>query len=90
MMHMMMPIPPVHSAAAFSDVLFWGMIVALIALFLLVTALWIVGNRRIAAREHTLTGEVKEASWQEKMLEPFYSDEQTEVHTPEKELVLHR
>jgi hypothetical protein len=57
MMQAMMPIPPIHATATSSDVLFWGMIGLLVALFLLATIQRIVGSRRIAQRQ----SQVKEA-----------------------------
>jgi hypothetical protein len=48
MMHMMMATPPIPTSMTSSDVMFWGMIGLLVALFLLATTLWVIGSRRIA------------------------------------------
>jgi hypothetical protein len=86
MMQAMMPIPPIHATATSSDVLFWGMIGLLVALFLLATILWIVGSRRIAQRQ----SQVKEAVRQyEASPQPQY-DEPPQVHSPQEEMLLRR
>jgi hypothetical protein len=51
MMHMLMAIPPIPTSMTFNVVMFWGMIGLMAALFLLVTALWIIGSRRIAQEQ---------------------------------------
>ena len=86
MMQAMMPIPPIHATAMSSDVLFWGMIGLLVALFLLATILWIVGSRHIAQRQSQVKETVRlyEAS-----LQPQY-DEPPQVHSPQEEILLRR
>ncbi len=74
MMQAMMPIPPIHATATSGDVLFWGMIGLLVALFLLATILWIVGSWRIAQRQSP---------------QPQY-DEPPQVHSPQEEILLRR
>jgi hypothetical protein len=78
MMHMMMPIPPIHTIMTSSDVLFWGMIGLLVALFLLATTLWVIGSWRIAQEQ----SQIKEAGRQ--------YDEQPQVHHPQEETLLRR
>jgi hypothetical protein len=77
MMHMMTAIPPIPTTMTSSDVLFWGMIGLLVALFLLATTLWVIGSRRIAQRQY-------EASPR------FQYDEQPVVHYPQEETLLRR
>jgi hypothetical protein len=51
MLRMLTVIPPIQrSMMAGSDVAFWVMIGLLVVLALVATALWIVGNRRIAQK----------------------------------------
>ncbi len=50
-MMLMMPIPPIPPTAATNVVVFWGLICFLVALFLLVTTLWVVTSRRIAQKQ---------------------------------------
>jgi len=86
MMQAMMPIPPIHATATFSDVLFWGMIGLLVALFLLATTLWIVGSQHIAQKQ----SQVKEAvRLYGASPQPQY-DEPPQVHTPQEEVILRR
>ena len=86
MMQALMPIPPIHATATSSDVLFWGMIGLLVALFLLATILWIVGSRRIAQKR----SQVKEGvRLYEASLQP-QSDEPVQVHSPQDEVLLRR
>jgi hypothetical protein len=86
MMQAMMPIPPIHATATSNDVLFWGMIGLLVALFLLATTLCIVGNRHIAQKQ----SQVKEAVRQyEAFPQPQY-DEPPQVHAPQEEVLLRR
>jgi uncharacterized membrane protein YozB (DUF420 family) len=47
----MMPIPPIPPTAAINVVVFWGLVCFLVALFLLVTTLWVVTSRRIAQHQ---------------------------------------
>ena len=84
MMQAMMPIPPIHATAISSDVLFWGMIGLLVALFLLATILWIVGSRRIAQKQ----SQVKEAVRLYEASPRAQGGEQPQVHAPEKEKIL--
>ncbi len=72
MMRIMMPIPPMQVATSSSEALFWGMIGLLVALFLLATILWIIGNQRIAQRQI----QVKEAGGQNEAFPPLLSEEQ--------------
>lgn len=86
MMQAMMPIPPIHATATSSDVLFWGMIGLLVALFLLATILWIVGSRRIAQKQ----SQVKEAVRQyEASPQPQY-DEPPQAYSQQEEILLRR
>jgi len=86
MMQAMMPIPPFHASALSSDVLFWGMIGFLVALFLLATILWIVGSRRIGQRKP----QVKELVQQyEAYPWPRY-DEPPRVRSLQEEIMLRR
>jgi hypothetical protein len=86
MMHMMMPIPPIHTTMPFNFVLFWWMIGLMVALFLLATILWVIGSRRIAQRK----SQIKEAEWQKEAFPPFPYDEQPQVQHPEEEVSLRR
>ena len=78
MMHLMMPIPLIPTTMTSSDVLFWGMIGLLVALFFLATTLWVVGSRRIAQKQ-----------FQMKEVERQY-DKQPQVHYPQEETLLRR
>jgi hypothetical protein len=78
MMHLMMPIPPNITNMISSDVLFWGMIGLLVALFLVATTLWVVGSQRIALKQ----SQMKEAGLQ--------YEEQPRVHYPQEETLLRR
>ncbi len=51
MMHMMMAIPPIPTSMASSDVMIWGLIGLLVALFLLATTLWVIGSRHIVQEQ---------------------------------------
>lgn len=86
MMHTMMPIPPIHTTMTFNVVMFWGMIVFVLALFLLATIIWIVGSRRIAQKQ----AQMKEAERQYEALPLPQSDEQPLVHHPQEEVLLRR
>jgi hypothetical protein len=87
MMDLMMGLPPIHPAAATSsDVVFWMLIGFLVVVFLAVTALWIVGSRRIAQRQ----SEVKEAEWRYEAFPQPEGKEQTPVHSAGDELLLKR
>jgi hypothetical protein len=84
----MMPVPPMNTAATFNDVIFWIIFGLFVALFLVVTTLWIMGERRIARK----SSQVKEAEWQAP-LQPLYTqspihDEQSPIHTPEEKVLL--
>jgi membrane protein YdbS with pleckstrin-like domain len=57
---MMMPVPPMNTAMAFNDVIFWVIFGLFVAAFLVVTTLWIIGERRIARKQF----HVHEAEWQ--------------------------
>jgi hypothetical protein len=80
MMRIMMPIPPMQAATSSSEVLFWGMIGLLVALFVLATILWIIGNRRIAQRQT----QVKEAGGQYEAFPPFPSEEYPPIRPPQE------
>jgi hypothetical protein len=86
MMHMMMAIPPIPTSMTSSDVMFWGMIGLLVALFLLATTLWIIGSRRIAQRQ----SQMKEAEGQYEASPLLQYDEQPQVHYPQEETLLRR
>jgi len=47
----MMPLPPIPPTTAIHVAVYWGLICFLVALFLLVTTLWIVTSRRIAQKQ---------------------------------------
>ena len=51
MMHMMMAIPPIPTSMTSSDVMIWGLIGLLVALFLVATTLWVIGSRHIAQEQ---------------------------------------
>ncbi len=78
MMHVMMPIPQFPTIMTSSDVMFWGMIGLLVALFLLATTLWVVGSLRIAQMQ----SQMKEVGQQ--------YEEQPQVHYPQEETLLRR
>jgi hypothetical protein len=86
MMQAMMPIPPLHATAMSSDVLFWGMIGLLVALFLLATILWIVGSQRIAQRQPQIKEPVQQY---EAYPRPQY-DEPPRVRSLQEEIMLRR
>ena len=86
MMQAMMPIPPLQATATSSDVLFWGMIGLLVALFLLATILWIGGSRRIAQKQSQIKESVQ---LYETYLRPQY-DEPPRVRSLQEEIMLRR
>ncbi len=85
MMHTMMPIPPIPPTTAINGVVIWGLIVFLVALFLLVTILWVVTSRRITQKQ----SQIQEAEWQYKASPPFLYDEH-QVRQPKEEVPLQR
>ncbi len=70
----------------FNVVMFWGMIVFVLALFLLATILWIVGSRRIAQKQ----AQLKEAERQYEASPLPQPGEQPLVHHPQEEVLLRR
>ena len=84
MMHMMMAIPPIPTSMTSSEVMFWGMIGLLVALFLLATTLWVIGSRRIAQEQ----SQMKEAGRQYEASPLSQYDEQPRVHYPQEETLL--
>jgi hypothetical protein len=86
MMHMMTAIPPIPTSMTSSDVVFWGIIGLLIALFLLATTLWVIGSQRIAQGQ----SQMKEAAGQYEASPLFQYDKQPRVHYPQEETLLRR
>ncbi len=86
MMYMMTAFPQIPSSMTSSDVMFWGMIGLLVALFVLATTLWIIGSRRIAQEQ----AQMKEAVGQHEVSPLFQYNEQPQVHHPQEETLLRR
>lgn len=85
MMYIMMPtIIPV--ARTFNDVLFWGLIGLLIAVFLLGTTLWIMGYRRMAQQ----ASQVKEAEPRDEAFPQYQHEKPSQVHSSKEEILLRR
>jgi hypothetical protein len=85
MMNIMMPIPPIH-VAAISPALFWGMIGLMVILVVFFTALWIVGNQRIAQQQ----AQTKETERQYELLQQPQYEEPFHVHSSEEEILLRK
>ena len=75
---LLMPIPPVQAGTPSSEIISWIMIGIIFALFLIGTALWVVGNRRMAHRTPQLPGERQP------------QEAQPEVQVPVEKVLLHR
>jgi len=86
MMHTMMPIPPIPHTTAITDVVFWGLIVFLVAMFLLVTILWIVTSQRINQKQ----SQIQEAERQYEASPLFPYNEQQQVQQPKEEVLSRR
>ena len=86
MMHMMMPIPPIPYSTAINDGVFWGLIGFLVALFLLVTLLWVVTSRRITQKQ----SQIKECERQYEAFPLFPFNEEQQVQQPKEEVLLRR
>jgi hypothetical protein len=70
-----MPIPPIPPTTAINVAVYWGLICFLVALFLLVTTLWIVTSRRIAQKQ----SQMKEAKRQYEEIPRFPYHQQPQV-----------
>jgi F0F1-type ATP synthase membrane subunit b/b' len=86
MMQTMIPIPPIPHTMTSSVGLFWGLIVFVVAMFLLVTILWAVGNRRIAQKQ----SQIKEAERQYEASSEIQHEEQPQVPHRQEEVLLRR